>query len=190
MRSAAGRDAATRFLLCLALGVSCTGAIDPPGDGEGGSSGAGGSFDPSKIKVHDSPITRLNRIEYNNTVHDLLGDTTAPATSFPDDPAIGLFDNNGLGLTIDGALFGHYEGTAASLIANAMVAGTSTRARLLTCNPTSAGCTAQTVKAFARRAWRRPPTTDEVNALVALSADAVAAGDDAETGLKEALKAI
>src|SRR5204863_397335 len=30
-----------------------------------------------------SPIRRMTRFEYNNTVRDLLGDTTAPATKFP-----------------------------------------------------------------------------------------------------------
>ena len=41
-----------------------------------------------------SPIRRLTRTEYNNTVHDLLGDTTAPATKFTHEE-VGLgFTNN------------------------------------------------------------------------------------------------
>src|SRR5437773_125280 len=48
---------------------------------------AGG--DPGRVSLH-----RLNRAEYNLTVRDLLGDTTAPAGDFPVDESSAGFDNN------------------------------------------------------------------------------------------------
>ncbi|MEZ4458615.1 MAG: DUF1592 domain-containing protein [bacterium] len=41
---------------------------------------APGEIDPGRITIH-----RLNRPEYDNTVRDLLGDTTKPAQNFPED---------------------------------------------------------------------------------------------------------
>src|SRR5690349_4608184 len=52
------------------------------------------SFDPGP-----SPLRRLTRWEYNHTVHDLLGDNTAPANRFPPEAVQFGFDNNA-----DGAL--------------------------------------------------------------------------------------
>ena len=44
--------------------------------------------DPGRVTIH-----RLNRAEYNNTVRDLLGDTTQPARDFPDDDSGYGYDN-------------------------------------------------------------------------------------------------
>ena len=48
-----------------------------------------------------SPIRRLNRTEYNNTIRDLLGDTTRPADAFVREEEQGGFNNNAeaLGVT-------------------------------------------------------------------------------------------
>ncbi len=75
------------IVAALVLGA-CTGYVSaPPGSAPSGGAGAGGpaggtggsgaactSIDPGRVTVH-----RLNIVEYNNTVHDLLGDTTQPA---------------------------------------------------------------------------------------------------------------
>src|SRR5687767_3132485 len=96
----------------LVLGFGCTGTIDgsssepnttrvDPRTGTGGGSprgtgGAGGTMitppgtggaggtSPS-AGAGASPLRRLTRREYNNTVRDLLGDTTRPADQFPSD---------------------------------------------------------------------------------------------------------
>src|SRR5262245_45559712 len=61
------------------------------------------------IKIHDTPLRRLNRMEYDNTVRDLLGDTTHPASSsFPPDPVVGIFDNNAAALNLDDLLMEGY----------------------------------------------------------------------------------
>src|SRR4051812_40072887 len=79
------------FALVLGACSGKIGEINQGGDTNRGPNGSGGpvggvgpgaqgceSFDPGP-----SPVRRLTRWEYNHTVHDLLGDDTAPATRFP-----------------------------------------------------------------------------------------------------------
>ena len=50
--------------------------------------------------VVDTPIRRLTRFEYNNTVRDLLGDTTEPANVLPPEEEVHGFDNQAAALTV------------------------------------------------------------------------------------------
>lgn len=74
------------------------GAGESGGSSEGGSGGSGGEVDAPVIV--GEPLHRLNRLEYNNTIHDLLGVTLTPADSFPPDNATQGFDNLAEGLTL------------------------------------------------------------------------------------------
>ncbi|MCB9570078.1 MAG: DUF1592 domain-containing protein [Myxococcales bacterium] len=64
----------------------------------GDSDGSGGDAPPSAVAPE--PLHRLNRLEYNNTVRDLLGVTLRPADAFPPDNATEGFDNLAEGLTL------------------------------------------------------------------------------------------
>jgi hypothetical protein len=68
-----------------------------------------GPIDPGRVTLH-----RLNRAEYNNTIHDLLAIDFDPADAFPVDDAGYGFDNNGDVLTVAPVLLEKYV-TAASL---------------------------------------------------------------------------
>src|SRR5260221_14253428 len=65
------------------------GAPGSPGSGLGGPGSAGstsGAADPcGAVEIDPGPtfLRRLNRFEYDNTVRDLLGDTSSPASAFP-----------------------------------------------------------------------------------------------------------
>ncbi len=185
----------------LLLGA-CTGYVLPPsGGGPSGSAGAGGpaggtggngaactSIDPGRVTVH-----RLNIVEYNNTVHDLLGDTTQPGNDFPDDTGGGNFDNNADVLSTSPLLFEKLEAAAETLANTALTAGSASRARIITCDPTSAGdaaCASQVLAAFARKAWRRPATSDELARLTAFVPLARNNGDGFDQGIALAVKAI
>ncbi|MFM7204939.1 MAG: DUF1592 domain-containing protein [Myxococcota bacterium] len=66
--------------------------------------------DPGRVTLH-----RLNRAEYNNTVRDLLNDTSRPADAFPmDDRGYG-FDNIADVLTLSPLLMEKYEAAAERL---------------------------------------------------------------------------
>ncbi len=71
----------------------------PGGASEGGTSSGEDTGDAVPHEVVPEPLHRLNRLEYNNTVRDLLGTSLTPADSFPPDNVTLGFDNVAEGLT-------------------------------------------------------------------------------------------
>ena len=84
--------------------------------------------DPGRVTAR-----RLNRVEYNNTVRDLLGVGGNPAEKFPVDDAGYGFDNNGDVLTLSPLLMEKYM-AAARRIAQTAVFGEPYPAKL-ECSP-------------------------------------------------------
>lgn len=77
-----------------------------------------GPRDPGRVTLH-----RLNRAEYNNTVRDLLRDTTQPATDFPADDHGHGFDNNADVLSTSPLLFEKYDLATTNLVQAALPKG-------------------------------------------------------------------
>ncbi len=75
-------------------------------------------LDVARVTLH-----RLNRAEYNNTVRDLLGDTTAPADNFPDDDFGYGFNNIADVLSLSPLHIEMYASTAEALVATALEGG-------------------------------------------------------------------
>lgn len=70
---------------------------------------------------------------------------------------------------------------------------TDIRANLLVCDPVAgneAACTRTVLEAFVPRAWRRPTTASEIDALVDLAESARLDGDDWEGSIRHGLKAV
>lgn len=78
------------------------------------------------LDVGRPTIRRLNRAEYNNTVRDLLNDTTAPADGFPADDFGRGFDNNGDVLSTAPLLVEKYEAASMKLARAAIAAEITT----------------------------------------------------------------
>ncbi|WP_240359283.1 DUF1592 domain-containing protein [Pyxidicoccus trucidator] len=139
--------------------------------------------DPGRVTLH-----RLNRAEYDATVRDLLGDTTQPGRGFPaDDHGYG-FDNNADVLSMSPLLMEKYSTAAEKLVDAAWSRGAFATCALGVANPEP--CARDILSRFARRAWRRPVTPDEVDRLVAFVALATRHGDKAEAGVKLALRSV
>ncbi len=129
--------------------------------------------DPGRAFPH-----RLSRLEYNNTVRDLLGIDSHPADAFPPDGGGGGgFDNNSATLFIPPVLVEKYLATAAELLAKAKVAA----------HP---GDVRKCLDDFATRAFRRPVETAEVEALLGLFTEAEKRGDSFDDALRFALRAV
>jgi hypothetical protein len=189
-------------------GAGNTGGGDKPGGGgagggaQAGSGGAGGGGAPIGPVAACKPggegltLRRLNRAEYNNTVRDLLGDTTQPALAFPADSSNSGFDNNLATLSIPPLLAEQYDATAERLVDAAWSrdAGAAAAARKLRRCDFAAGkeadCARQTLEAFLPRAFRRPTTPEEVTRFVGLFETARKGGEPAEGALKLALRAV
>lgn len=76
---------------------------------------------------------------------------------------------------------------------DAMTEASPQRDRILTCTPEEAGqqeCAEEILSAFGKQAWRRPLEEAEVTRLTEFVDLAISEGDDFETGIKLALRAI
>jgi hypothetical protein len=140
------------------------------------------------VQTGSSPLRRLTGAEYDNTVHDLLGDSTGPAKSFPPEELTLGFPNNADQQSVSDLLIEEYE-TAATTLATAAVANLPA---LLACNPTTQGedtCVRGFLPTFGRKAYRRPLAEDEVDRLFALYANLKQASDFT-TAVKMTLEAM
>jgi hypothetical protein len=197
----------------VALGTAaCNGAISgipdqtPTGvagqggsGGQGGSAGLGGSGGTAPPDVGRIAVHRLNSLEYDNTMRDLLGvDGTAQKTFQPDEA--GEFDNDAEQFQINDARFEQYFSTADAIGEQVFADTTPTGLRQTyvyglvspSCVPsaTDTACTAKIISAFAQKAWRRPVSADELKDLVKLATDAVGLGETADGGIKQVVKTL
>ncbi len=177
------------------------GAAGTGGAGAGAGNGAAGGSSatgPGAITVPATPpqnpgymvVRRLNRPEYNNTVKDLLGTTLTPADTFPGDDLGDDFDTVGASLSLAPEYVVAYEAAATTLI-NDLFADATRQKTVVTCDVTTGDSCAQAIlTAFARRAWRRPATSDEVLAMMAPWTAAKTLGATPTDGIKAALTGV
>src|SRR5690242_9268277 len=161
-RSIRASSLAVAAAMAAAL-FGCTGKFGGTTGGAAGSTvlppGAAGPINPGRVVAH-----RLNNVEYDNTVRDLLGVDLAPSTTygFPDDAYVEGFDNNADALTAPPLLLEKLETATQAIVDAAMsTAGgnAAIRSRIMVCDPAKAGeaaCATQILTAFASRAFRRP----------------------------------
>lgn len=139
----------------------------PRGTSGSGAMGAEATIGTSceSAELLESPLRRLTRLEYNNTVRDLLGVDLAPADDFPPDEIAGGFNNNARVLTVSPLLLERYMEAAEALAAEAL----KNLPTLLPCDPVSLGeeaCARRFVEHFGRRAYRRPLSPSEGERLM------------------------
>jgi Protein of unknown function (DUF1592)/Protein of unknown function (DUF1588)/Protein of unknown function (DUF1595)/Protein of unknown function (DUF1585) len=176
--------------LSLALG-GCTGSVgnsgngdstgngtgnSPPsgaGNGSGGSGSSGGGANgysgaTSTASLICSPgvpatseIPRMKDAAYDAVMNDLLG-VTAVGTAAPSSLLVPDFDGSMTDIAWNGYL------TAADQIASQVMSGAN-KAKFISCDPSVGTCLSDTVKAFGRKAFRRPLTDTEVTSFMRLN---------------------
>jgi hypothetical protein len=179
--------------VALVAGTACTGRIGASSGGGGLPTGAAGPINPGLVVAH-----RLNNVEYDNTIRDLVGIDSRPSAAFgfPDDAYIEGFDNNADALTVPPLLLEKLQAATEAVAAGALdtsAANAPVRGRIMTCDPAKAGesaCATQILTAFASRAFRRPVAATEVAGYAGLIDVAKGAGDGFEQGIAAALQAI
>ena len=184
MRSAASRRARAGP---RAPPAAATGSAGGAG---GGAAGAAGTV-AAPLVPGRSPLRRLSRTEYDNTVRDLLGDSTHPAQQFEPDTIAEGFTNNADTQNVGTSLAQQYLTAAETLSVNA----TKDLVGLMGCDPASTGaaggdaCVRAFLTRFGQRAWRRPLTPAEIDALDAVYAKS--RGDfDVPTSVQAVLQTI
>ncbi len=114
-----------------------------------------------------APLRPLTRFQYDNSVRDLLGDTTAPANAFPPENEVDGYRTYAAANKANPLLVESYLTVAES------VAGRAASARLAELAPCAEGadaaeCAAEFLDSFAPRAFRRPLTPAEKQPLLGL----------------------
>jgi hypothetical protein len=153
------------------IATGCEGQLGSPATGPGRDPrepgpGPGPTVGPvvRPISPGPAPVRRMTGFEYDNTIRDLLGDTTAPARDFGAEEEANGFNNNAANLVTTSALADKYMRAAEGIAERA----TADLAALLPCDPAALGeepCARQFVATFLRRAFRRPATEEEVAAF-------------------------
>jgi hypothetical protein len=139
---------------------------------------------PGRVVIH-----RLSRLEYNNTIRDLLGVDNKPADKFPaDGGGGGGFDNNADTLFIPPILMERYLAAADEIISAAKPE------RIFVSQPglltTKRSAARSNLEYHARRAFRRPVEKAETERLLSVYDKASSRGRSYEDSVKLALKTI
>jgi hypothetical protein len=111
-----------------------------------------------------SPIRRMTRFEYDQTVRDLLGDDTNPAHGFGAEEEAFGFNNNAAALITTQALAEQYMLAAEDVSLRA----TEPLSKNVACDPAGMGeeaCAREFIESFGKRAFRRPLTDAERSML-------------------------
>jgi hypothetical protein len=173
--------------------AGCVGSIDTgkkPGDrgsgqspGSSGGAGSTGITGPSACRMDQigiSPLRRLTRIQYDNSIKDLLGVDLGLSQHFSEDELAGPFAGNYF-TPISESQYSQYA-TAAATAAFKTV---ERLGQLLPCAASGSGddaCASQYIRQFGRRAYRRPLTDEEIGRYEALFKMGKTTGDFA-TGI-------
>ncbi len=112
-------------------------------------------------------LRRLTNSQYNNTVRDLLGDLTSPASQFPPEDFVNGFKNQYQAQNMSPLLVDAYSIAAEKLARNAFRAADSRG--LISCRP-SPECGKEFVRTFGLKAFRRPLDPEEQKRYQALFA--------------------
>jgi hypothetical protein len=132
------------------------------------------------------PAHRLNRAEYRNTVRDLTGVDFKTGFDLPPDDSGNGFDNQGDVLAISPILMERYFAASDRILRNPEV-----RKKLLTCEPVQSwDCARRILESFARRAYRRPVASAEIDRLLQFVEQSRRDGDTPENGVLLAARAV
>jgi len=125
-------------------------------------------------------VRRLSKTEFAHSLEQLLGAPPAIAVDFPVDPLSGGYDTNANDLRVTSLLANTLFDSVPALAAQAV-------ASMAPCD--SSACASQLLGDFARRAFRRPPSMQELSEIVAVY-EAARAASDAPTALTRAVSVI
>ncbi len=137
------------------------------GSASAGSSSSGAASSACKSdSMTPTPLRRLTKFEYTNTVKNLLNVDPSPASALPEDEVTGGFDNNAGVLTVSSLHVEKYTLVSEALAKSAV----QNLSALTACDAVATGedaCALAFAKSFGRRAFRRPTTAQDEQMLMA-----------------------
>jgi len=166
-----------------------------PGGGasSGGSASQTSACSAQTEQPSAAPIRRLTRGEFNNSVADLLGDTSSPAVNLPPEVLGNGFSNDALQQTVSADLVSGYNDVAADIASRAVQA--SSLAKLAPCAASASSAASQDscaqtfIQSWVPKAYRRPLAAGEADALLALE-KSVTSSDTFSSGIAAVIEAV
>ena len=180
MRYGLGWLGAAGFAVAMANG--CSGEI---GDGAN-------KPDPHAQEAVISGAKRLTRVEYDNTLADLLLDTTQSGFAALPEDVTDPFDNDYHTQKVSPALIESAEALARGAAERAL-ASPSVMAEIVPCTPSGAGdeaCLRSFISTWGRRALRRPVTSVEADDYVASFLPFAVEADDFDVAVGMVIEAM
>jgi len=167
--------------------------------GSAGTNSAGGTAggaslpmtcaDQAAITPGRAPLRRLTKVEYNNTVHDLLGTSEQLPDSFPADYIAFGFDNVASALTLTDVTLGQFLESAKRIAVDAL---SKHRDAVLSCDLATEKetCVKTALNSLLPRAWRRPVEAGDVDPLLAVYTTTKADGNTEDEAFARVLQAV
>lgn len=151
--------------LLLVGSAACTGLIGDDGEG-----GTGGPDDDAKAVsgLGSTPLRRLTRLQYDNTIHQLLGIDASYADAFSPDEKIGAFHSNAVAPVTELDVE-NYMSAAEAIAAQAVAESLDSLVPCDAANVSGAeaeACATAFIESFGPRAYRRALTDLEVEELL------------------------
>jgi hypothetical protein len=173
------RTSLAPWLVAASLGSACVGDIGDPN--------ADQPYVPTtpQFEPGSATIYKLTQIQLQNSVRALFGEATVVPTDLPaDDQLYGFSSIAAASATISTLDAEKYE-AAAYAVLDPLFADAARRDALVGCAPQSMGdaCVRSFLETFTERAWRRPVSTAEIDALIALGT-----GIESDLGASQGLK--
>jgi len=172
------------------------GGTNSAGGGGGGANSAGGGTTGTSCGTAvpgRAVLRRLNRDEYTNSLRELLGITSSPGDLLPEEgTGPEGFNTNGDYLAISVPFISQLLNASSAAISEGL---SKSRATLLACatasaSPAAAPCAREIVARFGKRAFRRPMSTEEIDAHTKIVTDAKASGLDDDTSIRFGLQSM
>ncbi len=191
----ASRTGVLGLVLASAL-AGCQGYVIEPGAEPGVSGGRGGPGGPGSCEdpkiVARSRLPRLSNHQLASTLRDLLFlDPTAELAGFSLEAGGSGFDRgDALHVSVENGYAEQLQSAAEALAARAVAESFDD---LVPCDPAASGCAGELVRAFGRRAFRRPLTDEEAStfdALFASGADLYPSMEPFEAGARLVIEAM
>jgi hypothetical protein len=147
------------------------GTVGTAGSGQvGGSIGTGAGGDGALAScpttaITPTPLRRLTKFEYTNSIRNLLGVDTTPVNDLPADEVTDGFNNNAGVLTVS-SLHAEKYVLVSEALAKSAVKNLTTLAPCNTATKTEDACAVDFANAFGRRVFRRPVTDQDRQILM------------------------
>ena len=153
--SLGAHSAGALFMACGLVGLALPGCNEDPADP--------GVVVPEHLVPDTAPLSRMTVEQYENTVRDLFAPVHIGHLNFPVElEGGGGFENNVTLNTATPSLVEAYQ-RAATQVADMVEADLS---NAMGCAPETEGCARSYVSSLAQRAWRRPLTQAEMDAIL------------------------